>query len=120
MVATQTVFEAGLMTYHRMDSPTIDTEYMLIRQYTIARNLPLPDTAPAYKAKAGMQEAHEGIRVTDIHRDVGNRIGVWTESQSVDSHGIPHRDQEKRHGLENTETERGSANDRVIPIHHLP
>ncbi len=69
MRVAQTLFEAGLITYHRTDSPTIDPEFVAtIRAYAQQHGLPLPHQAPTHQAGKNAQEAHEGIRVTDIER----------------------------------------------------
>ena len=67
MAAAQTLFEDGLITYHRTDAPFIDAEFIEeIRNYAISEKLPIPETAPSHKADKNAQEAHEGIRVTNI------------------------------------------------------
>ncbi|PUA30442.1 MAG: DNA topoisomerase I [Cellvibrio sp. 79] len=67
MAAAQTLFEAGLITYHRTDSPHISKDFIdEIRSFAKSKHLPLPAHPPIHKAKDSAQQAHECIRVTDI------------------------------------------------------
>lgn len=67
MASAQRLFERGLITYHRTDLPIIDKDFaQLIAIYATTKDLPLPSSPRTYKGKAGAQEAHEGIRVTNI------------------------------------------------------
>lgn len=67
MQVAQKLFEAGAITYHRTDSPVIDPEYVaVIRQYAAEHDYPLPEKPITKRAKAGAQEAHEAVRVTNI------------------------------------------------------
>ncbi len=68
MAAAQKLFEAGLITYHRTDSPSISKDFIeQIRAFARGKQLPLPIQAPFHKAKDSAQQAHECIRVTDIN-----------------------------------------------------
>ena len=66
------LYEAGLITYMRTDSPVVSNEAAdgaerLIR--TWYGDLYLPDKRRVFKAKSGSQEAHECIRPTEITLD---------------------------------------------------
>ncbi|MEL6196012.1 MAG: type I DNA topoisomerase [Myxococcota bacterium] len=66
--AAQALFEAGLITYPRTDSPALSDEGIAqLRAYIETHH---PDLLPAkpqvYKAKGDAQEAHEAIRPADI------------------------------------------------------
>lgn len=67
MEVAQKLFEQGLITYHRTDSPFMSEDFALqVRTYAAKKHLPLPPSIRQSKAKAGAQEAHECLRVTDI------------------------------------------------------
>ncbi len=70
MDAAQALFEAGLITYHRTDSPMMSIEFTeVVRDYLRFKSLPLSPEVRRYSAKAGAQEGHECLRVTDITRE---------------------------------------------------
>ena len=66
MKAAQGLFERGLITYHRTDSPNLskEGEELLIAELK-NRALPWAETPRRWKGKEGAQEAHEAIRPTD-------------------------------------------------------
>jgi len=67
MDALQRLFEAGHITYHRTDSPSLSDEAMQGARTWIAQNLPkgyLPTKPRFYQANGNAQEAHEAIRPT--------------------------------------------------------
>ncbi len=65
MDAAQGLFDSGLITYHRTDSPNfLDEGYGLISAYAQEAGLPLAPERRSWKAKAGAQEGHEAIRPT--------------------------------------------------------
>ena len=67
MAVAQRLFEAGLITYHRTDSPNLSDEAVAaIRAWATARGLALPDAKRTWKAKDAAQGAHEAIRPTHI------------------------------------------------------
>jgi len=70
MSVAQGLFEQGKITYHRTDSFNISEEAMKAVRDHINQNHGgkyLPSTGKIYKTKsANAQEAHEGIRVTDL------------------------------------------------------
>lgn len=69
MECAQKLFEQGLITYHRTDSPYMSEDFALqVRAYASSNQLPLPHSVRQFRAKAGAQEAHECLRVTDIHK----------------------------------------------------
>jgi DNA topoisomerase-1 len=69
MEVAQKLFEQGLITYHRTDSPYMSEDFALqVRAYAANNKLPVPHAVRQFKAKAGAQEAHECLRVTDINK----------------------------------------------------
>lgn len=68
MGAAQTLYERGLITYHRTDSPVMSSQFVIsLRDFAIRHKLPVPNAAREFKAKANAQEGHECLRVTDIN-----------------------------------------------------
>lgn len=72
MQLAQTLYEQGLITYHRTDGVAIAPEAQQVAREVIAREYGdayLPPTPPAYKVKAAnAQEAHEAIRPTEVSK----------------------------------------------------
>ncbi|MCC1496832.1 type I DNA topoisomerase [Alcanivorax sp. 1008] len=71
MQLAQNLFERGLITYHRTDSPTLSDEAMEGARAWLRGNgmeMYLPAKPVLYKAKGNAQEAHEAIRPADISR----------------------------------------------------
>lgn len=67
MDAAQKLFEAGLITYHRTDSPSMSEEFIAsVRNFAGQHRLPLPSAPRVHKMKASAQGAHECLRVVDI------------------------------------------------------
>lgn len=67
MALAQTLYEAGLITYMRTDSPNLSDEaYEEIKSFALNENLPAADQKRTWKSKENSQEAHEAIRPTDI------------------------------------------------------
>lgn len=68
MTLAQSLFEAGLITYHRTDSVALSDDAVKMIRAFIAADYPeaLPPSPPAYKSKASAQEAHEAIRPTSL------------------------------------------------------
>lgn len=67
MDAAQKLFEQGLITYHRTDSPVMSNDAQeAVRAFAGRQGLPVPEAARTVKAKQGSQEGHECLRVTDI------------------------------------------------------
>ena len=66
MRLAQSLFEAGLITYHRTDSPIVSAEGVALARETIARWAPevLPDEQVVQIDDPRSQGAHEGIRPT--------------------------------------------------------
>lgn len=63
----QKLFEQGLITYHRTDSPNFSSEALSeIREYAQANGLPLPSKPRTWRSKDGAQEAHEAVRPTHL------------------------------------------------------
>ena len=75
MNAAQKLFEEGLITYHRTDSPTIDPEFVkIIREFATKQGLPIPNKPNVIKAAKGAQEAHEGVRVIELDYEPNNIV----------------------------------------------
>ncbi len=65
MKLAQGLFEKGMITYHRTDSPNLSQEgEELLRGEAQRRNWPLSEKPRRWKAKGDAQEAHEAIRPT--------------------------------------------------------
>ena len=80
MKLAQSLFEQGLITYHRTDSPNLSGEgETLIRQEASRRGIALSEKPRRWKAKEGSQEAHEAIRPTDMTKDSAGRPGMEKE-----------------------------------------
>ncbi len=71
MGLAQTLYESGLITYHRTDGVAVAPEAQTVARDVIGREYGqdyLPATPPTYTAKTDhAQEAHEAIRPTDIN-----------------------------------------------------
>jgi DNA topoisomerase-1 len=68
MSLAQTLFEAGLITYHRTDSAVLSDEATSdIRDFLQSKNLPIPETPNKFKVAADAQEAHEAIRPSNVN-----------------------------------------------------
>lgn len=73
MRCAQKLFEAGLITYIRTDSPVLSDEAVAeIRAFAKKAGWPIPAQPPRYKAKGNAQEAHEAIRPTHIDQRTVN------------------------------------------------
>ncbi|MDZ7924942.1 MAG: type IA DNA topoisomerase [Marinagarivorans sp.] len=69
MDAAQKLFENGLITYHRTDSPIMGEEFAdEVRFFAESQGLLVPRIKRVVSAKAGSQEGHECLRVTDIRQ----------------------------------------------------
>ena len=67
MDIAQKLFEQGLITYHRTDSPSMSVDFIGdIRTFAEQHKLPLPKSPHVFKAKDSAQAGHECLRVTDI------------------------------------------------------
>ncbi|MBS7545524.1 type I DNA topoisomerase [Ancylobacter oerskovii] len=67
MDAAQALFDSGLITYHRTDSPNfLEEGFALISAYAQQKGLPLAPERRQWKAKASAQEGHEAIRPVDF------------------------------------------------------
>ncbi len=70
MKIAQSLFEQGLITYHRTDSPNLSREgEAMIRKEAGKRAIPLSEKPRRWKASGGAQEAHEAIRPTNPARE---------------------------------------------------
>lgn len=72
MQLAQTLYEQGLITYHRTDGVAVAPEAQTSAREIILRDYGdayLPPTPPTYKVKAAnAQEAHEAIRPTEVSK----------------------------------------------------
>lgn len=69
MQLAQSLYEAGYITYMRTDAPVLSQDAVsAIRDYLLQEygKAYLPDNPPVYKVKGNAQEAHEGIRPSNI------------------------------------------------------
>ena len=67
MKKAQALFEAGLITYHRTDSPNLSEESAQeIRAWLTGKGHAVPAARNTWASKADAQEAHEAIRPTAI------------------------------------------------------
>jgi len=72
MDVAQALFEQGLITYMRTDSPNLSEEAVAeIRAYCDAHQMPLAPRPRTWQAKASAQEAHEAIRPTHVQQRAG-------------------------------------------------
>lgn len=82
MASAQRLHEQGLITYHRTDSPVMSDEAVTaVRAYATNKQLPIPSKPPVYSAGASAQEAHECLRVSDIHNK--NPSGLEYQDEAV-------------------------------------
>ena len=81
MASAQRLYEQGLITYHRTDSPVMSEDAVqTVRRYAVNKSLPIPDVAPVYSASASAQEAHECLRVSDIELQSPNDLDPQDQS----------------------------------------
>ena len=67
MDLAQKLFEVGLITYHRTDSPTMSDDFVsTLRHFATANGYAVPEQSRVYRAAGNSQEGHECCRVTDI------------------------------------------------------
>ena len=75
MKLAQTLYEQGLITYHRTDNPNLSAEAaQLVRGWLSANDFAqdINPTLPHWNSKVGAQEAHEAIRPANFAiRDIG-------------------------------------------------
>ena len=77
MDVAQKLHEAGLITYHRTDSPEVSDDFVkAVWGYASSNKLPLPSTPRVYKAGKNAQEGHECLRVTDINLVSARAAGI--------------------------------------------
>lgn len=80
MNAAQRLHEAGLITYHRTDSPQMSADFIqVIRAFAGRNRFPLPEIARAHKASANAQAGHECLRVTDMDMVNPRAAGIEDE-----------------------------------------
>ncbi|MGP0172709.1 type I DNA topoisomerase [Pseudomonas sp. NCHU5208] len=67
MKAAQKLFDAGLITYHRTDSPNLSaTAFTAITEYCSSKGLPVVAEQRLWDSAELAQEAHEAIRPTNF------------------------------------------------------
>jgi len=76
MAVAQSLFEKGLITYHRTDSVSLSGEAVEMARAFIARDCPtvLPEASVAYRGAANAQEAHEALRPTAMTLEPGIQL----------------------------------------------
>lgn len=80
MKLAQSLFEQGLITYHRTDSPNLSEEgEAMIREEGEKRKYALSEKPRRWKVKEGAQEAHEAIRPTET--SLPNEYSGSTDSE---------------------------------------
>lgn len=63
MELAQSLYEKGIITYHRTDNPNLSDEaFQAATEFLASENIPHQDKKIKFKAKDGAQEAHEAIR----------------------------------------------------------
>lgn len=84
MKLAQALFEKGMITYHRTDSPNLSQEgEESLRGEAQRRNWPLSEKPRRWKAKGDAQEAHEAIRPTDA-----SDLGAELDAQEKTLYGL--------------------------------
>lgn len=70
MQLAQSLYEKGVITYHRSDSTFLSPEFIESVRGWLATHDPtnVPQKATQHKSGKNAQEAHEAIRPTDVHR----------------------------------------------------
>ena len=80
MELAQTLYEQGLITYHRTDNPNLSEEaFAGLSDYLVENGIANQQTQIKFKSKDGAQEAHEAIR--PAHWDVVQAGGNEKEQQ---------------------------------------
>jgi len=76
MKLAQSLFEQGLITYHRTDDTNLsDDAFSMIKEYGAKNNLPVVSTKRKFKSAADAQQAHEAIRPTHFDFDASSLSG---------------------------------------------
>lgn len=77
MDSAQKLFEAGLITYHRTDSPTMSADFVAdVRAFAERNKLSVPRSVREVKLAANAQQGHECLRVTDIDLINPGTVGI--------------------------------------------
>lgn len=67
MKAAQSLFESGIISYHRTDNPNLSQEGSdAIRAFAVTQGLPVAADRNKWPSPPGAQEGHEAIRPSDI------------------------------------------------------
>lgn len=70
MKAAQKLFEQGLITYHRTDTPNLaEDSFFLFKEFLTENGITCQEKQLKWSTKAGAQEAHEAIRPTSPEKD---------------------------------------------------
>lgn len=93
MKIAQSLYDQGLITYLRTDSPNIDDEGVAdIAAYAQGAGLTLTDKPRKWKAKEGAQEGHEAIRPTHAaNLDCGADDASAVSAYLAACRGVPAR-----------------------------
>ena len=87
MRAAQSLYEKGLITYHRTDSAVLSQEALSSLREYVLKNYGkeyLPESARIYKTKSKVaQEAHEAIRPTDISKKTDDMTFSSKDEQRI-------------------------------------
>lgn len=68
MELAQALHVKGAITYHRTDNPNLSADgFTSVKNWIIKQGLEYSETQKVYKSKGSAQEAHEGIRPSDIN-----------------------------------------------------
>lgn len=84
MAVAQSLFEKGLITYHRTDSQRISIDFIQELRTQIINDYGkkyCPEQPLIYSSKNSQAEAHEGIRPTEI-------IGACEQGEYIKKHGL--------------------------------
>ncbi len=82
MEVAQKLYEAGLITYHRTDSPEVSEDFIkTVWGFAASNQLPLPQTPRIFKAGKNAQEGHECLRVVDINLFSARAAGIDDDIQ---------------------------------------
>lgn len=74
MAAAQALFEQGLITYHRTDSPNLSDEGIAkLQAHLESKGMPFAENVARFKSRGDAQEAHEAIRPTDPTAEVAGQ-----------------------------------------------
>ncbi|MFX1767946.1 DNA topoisomerase [Paraburkholderia sp. A1RI-2L] len=77
MTAAQSLFESGLISYHRTDNPNLSQEGSdAIRAFAVTQGLPVAVDRNKWPSPPGAQEGHEAIRPSNIEVEEAGENGA--------------------------------------------